>query len=174
MTTIIPFIPSNIRAPSIAVTLDGIDCTIRITFNVSAQRFYINVYDNNNNWLLTVPLISTPPGRKIENVVWNQFLGIVIVTLQDPSLWPVPLSHEGVGTKPGQMIDYTLQGFQPSTFNGLFRGLHVNPITFTIPMVNDPGLVTIMGSAHRFLNMVGSIFKTSTLIYRNGAFQVDP
>lgn len=174
MTTIIPFVPSNIRAPRISMTLDGQDCTVLITFNVSAQRYYINVYDNNNNWLLTVPLISSPPGRKIDTVVWDQFLGIVTVTLQNPELWPVPLSHEGIATKPGTVIEYTLQGFQPDTYNGKFLGLHVNSTTFTIPMVNDPGHLVMMGSAHRFLNMVGSIFRTSTLIYRNGAFQVDP
>jgi hypothetical protein len=174
MTTVIPFIPSNMKAPSFFVTLDNNDYTIRVTWNVSAQRFYINVYDQNGVWIITVPLISTPPGRKIENVVWDQFLGIVTVTLQDPSLWPVPLAHEGIGTKPGTIIDYTLQGFVPDTFNGKFRGLHLDAITFTIPMPNDPGQVTVMGSAHRFLNMVQSVFKTSSVIYRNGAFQIDP
>jgi hypothetical protein len=174
MTTLIPFLPSNIKAPDFLATFDGSSYKVVVTFNISAQRYYINVYDSVNQWIITVPLISTPPGRKIESAVWDQFLGIVTVTLEDPSLWPVPLSHEGIGTKPGTMIDYTLQGFVPDTYNGKFRGLHIDPLTFTIPMTSDPGEVTVMGSAHRFLNMVESVFETSTLIYRNGAFQIDP
>jgi hypothetical protein len=52
--------------------------------------------------------------------------------------------------------------------------MHINPIKFTVPMSTDPGPVNIMGFLSRRLNMVAGVFKTSTLVYRNGAFEVDP
>lgn len=174
MTTIVPFVPSNQRAPSIPATLDGSPYNIVITWNVSAQRYYINIYDTNGNWILTTALVSTPPARQINTTVYDPFLNQVTVTMVDPSLWPVPLALEGINIRPGQIIDYTLLGFQPNTYNGLFRCLHIDPITFTFPMLTDPGQVLIMGSVNRMLNMIEPLFVTSTLVYRNGSFEINP
>jgi hypothetical protein len=58
-------------------------------------------------------------------------------------------------------------------FNGKFRGMHINETLFTIPMPTNPGQPMIIGSVSRILNMVGSLFN-STLIYRNGAFEINP
>lgn len=174
MTTIIPFVPSRIKAPSFDATLDGAVYSITVTWNVSARRYYINVYDQNSTWILTVPLISTPPGRAVDSVVYDPFLNRCTVTLVSPSEWPVPLSPSGINTKPGTMIDYTLQGFQPDTYNGKVRGMHINETTFVFPMASDPGPLVVVGTVHRFLNMVESVFFNSSLIYRNRAFQIDP
>jgi hypothetical protein len=45
---------------------------------------------------------------------------------------------------------------------------------FTIPVSTDPGQVIILGVVDRVLNMVAGVFQTSTLIYRNGAFETNP
>lgn len=174
MSTIIPFIPSLIKAPTIPVTLDGDPYNVVVTWNVSAQRYYINVYDTTGTWILTTALTSTPPARDVASAVYDPFLSQMTVTMVDPSLWPVPLSHEGLATPPGTMIDYTLAGFTPDTYNGLFRGLQINPTTFIFPMNTDPGPVVVMGKVHRLMNMVQSVFSISSLVYRNGAFEVSP
>jgi hypothetical protein len=174
MTTIIPFVPSNITTPKISVTLDGNPYTIFITWNVSAQRYYINVYDQSGNWIVTTALVSTPPARGVLNAVYDPFLNAVTVQLVDPSLWPVPLGNAGLLTPPGTIINYTMSGFSPSTYNGKFRCVHENQVTFSFPMPNDPGEIVILGTVNRMLDMIDPLFAISTLVYRNGAFEVNP
>jgi hypothetical protein len=174
MTTVIPFIPSNIKPYSFPVTLDGNTYSVTVTWNVSAQRFYINVYDRSGAWIVTVPLITTPPNRKIESVNYNPFQLVLEVIMVSPTLWPIPLSPGGLSTSPGTIIDYTLEGFNPTTYNGKFRGMHVNGNMFTVPMATNPGSLIVMGAVSRKLNMIAGVFTTSTLIYRNGSFEIDP
>jgi len=173
MTTVLPFIPSNIITPSIPVTLDGDDYNMVITWNVSAQRYYINIYNKATGlWIITVPLISSPPPRTVQSAIYDPFLNAVVVTLSDPSWWPIP-SYAAI-TKPGMIVDYTLENFSPTTYNGKFRCMHLDPLVFTFPMVTTPGEVVILGKVSRLMNMVDTVMKTSTLIYRNGAFEINP
>lgn len=174
MTTITSFVPSNIRPFRFNATFDREQYEVIITWNISAQRYYINVYGLDGTWVVTVPLIQTPPARAINSVSYDPFMNQVVVKLVDPTLWPVPLSPGGLATRPGTMIDYTLENFTPDTYNGTFRGMHVNEVTFFYPMETDPGPVLITGSVSRKLNMVAGVFQTSSLIYRNSAFEVDP
>jgi hypothetical protein len=173
MTTVVPFIPSTIRPFSFNAMLDGTSYNVYVTWNVSAQRYYIDVYNNGGGWVITVPLFASPPARRIQSVVYDPFLLALQVTLISPDQWPIPLSSGGLSTAPGTIIDYTLEGFTPDTFNGKYRGMHINETQFTIPMSTDPGQPVIVGSISRILNMVGSLFD-STLIYRNGTFEISP
>jgi hypothetical protein len=172
MTTIIPFLPSNIMTPVFNAVLDGNNHKIAVTWNISAQRYYVNVYDFNGTWIITVPLISTPPARAVKSTQYDPFLNAVVVELVDPSRWPVPTT--GPVTKPGTMIDYTLEGYQPDTYNGKFRCLHINDTMFTFPMDTDPGPLIVLGRASRMLSMIDTVFKTSSMVYRNGAFEINP
>jgi hypothetical protein len=173
MTTVIPFLPSNIVTPSISVTLDGVDHDVRITWNVSSQRFFINVYRKSDGaWIITTALVSSPPARGVQSAVYDPFLNSVDVTFEDPSLWPLPVS--GPITKPGTIIEYTLEGFQPPTYNGKFRCLHRDPLVFTFPMPTNPGPIVILGRVSRLLSMIDTVFQISTMVYRNGAFEITP
>jgi hypothetical protein len=174
MITIIPFVPSNIRRFKFFAQLDNAKYTIETSWNVSAQRFYIDIYTSDGRWIITTPLVGSPPGRPIGDVVWNQPRGIMTVTMGDPTTWPIPLSPGGLATKPGTFMDYTLTGFQPDTYNGKFRGMHVDEITFEVPMTTNPGSLIITGFVNRYLNMIETVFETSTLIYRNNAFEIGP
>jgi hypothetical protein len=174
MTTVIPFIPSNIITPKFNVLLDNTNCTITVTWNVSAQRYYINVYSTDGTWIITTPLVSCPPARSVNSVNWDSTRRVLNVQMVDPSFWPVPLASGALAIPSGTIIDYTLEGFQPATYNGLFRGLQIDEITFSVPMDTDPGQVVVMGNVNRLMNMVQSIFQTSSLVYRNGAFEVNP
>ena len=173
MTTIIPFIPSNIVTPSCSVNLDGDAHDIKITWNVSAQRFYINIYRKTDEaWIITEPLISSPPGHDVNSVEYDPFNAIVLISLVRGDYWGTPIG--GPSIKPGTKIDYTLSGFQPATYNGKFRAMHIDDIVFSIPMPRDPGPLVIAGQVNRYLDMAQPVFKRSTLIYRNGAFEVNP
>jgi hypothetical protein len=172
MTTIIPFLPSNLVAPKFKATFDGAQYEVTVTWNVSAQRYYINVYDVNRIWIITVPLISSPPARDVQSAYYDPFLNAIVVDLVDPSLWPCPLA--GPITRPGTIIEYTLDNFQPSTYNGKFRSLHINGTRFTFPMPIDPGPLIVLGRVNRLLSMVDTVFTRSTMVYRNGAFEISP
>jgi hypothetical protein len=174
MTTIIPFLPSNLKVPTFLATFDGDTYTVRVTWNISAYRYYINIYGADGSWIITVPLITTAPGRQINSVVYDPLQLLLTFQLPDPADWPLPLSPAGTNTKPGTIVDYTISGFQPNTYNGSFRCLQINPTTFSTPMANDPGPVVVYGVVDRLLNMISSVFQTSTLVYRNGAFEINP
>jgi hypothetical protein len=172
VTTIIPFIPSNIQAPTFPLTLDGKKCNAVITWNISSLRYFVNIYDSNGNWIITTALVSSPPARNAISAVYDPFLNIITVEMHIYSGWPIP--YAGLATKPGTMIDYTLEGFQPATYNGKFRCLHVLPLMFTFPMATDPGPLIILGTVSRLLNMVDPVMKVSSMVYRNGAFEISP
>lgn len=173
MTTIIPFLPSNLYPPKFRATLDGIDYDVVITWNVAAQRYYVNIYDLDGSWVITVPLIQTPPAREVVDTTYDNLRRVFTVSLADPSTWPVPLPPAGLATPPGTIIIFTLENFTPTSLNGAYKSLHINDTSFSFRLDNDPGQVTIFGTVSRILNMVGGIFN-STLIYRNGAFEVTP
>ena len=172
MTTVIPFLPSNIMAPVFNATLDGNSYKVAVTWNVSAQRYYINIYSSTGVWIITTALVSSPPARAVVATQYDPFLSSVIVTLVDPSQWPIPLG--GPLTNPGEIVDYTLEGFQPNTYNGKFRCLHITNTEFTFPVIADPGPLVVLGRVSRFLNMVDTVFNVSSIIYRNGAFEINP
>lgn len=172
MTTVIPFIPSNLSAPHFLAAFDGTTYNVVVTWNVSAQRYYVNVNDLNGRWITTVPMFASPPGRPVEAISWDVGAKLVTVRLVDPSLWPNPMAPGGIAV-PGTIVEYTLENFTPTTYNGEFRCLQIDPVTFSFPLDTDPGTVKIVGSASRILSMMRGIFQ-STLIYRNGAFEISP
>jgi hypothetical protein len=174
MTTVTPFLPSNLFTPKFGATFDGADYNVSITWNISAQRYYVNIYGLDGIWVVTVPLIQTPPARAVASLLYDNLRRVVTVQLSDPSTWPVPLSKAGLLTPPGTIVDYTLENFDPAVLNATWRSLHIDPITFSFRLEDDPGGINIIGSVSRYLNMVGGIFQTSTLIYRNGAFEINP
>ena len=173
MTTIIPFLPSNLFTPKFRATLDGNDYDIKITWNVSAQRYYVNVYDLSGNWTVTVPMIQSPPARAVNRLVYDPLRLVMTVELVAPPFWPVPIGSTGTFSPPGTIVDYYLENFDPTVLNAKWRCLHINDTYFSFPLDTNPGQINILGSVSRYLNMVEGLF-TSTLIYRNGAFEVNP
>jgi hypothetical protein len=47
-------------------------------------------------------------------------------------------------------------------------------LLFTFPMPTDPGPVLVVGKVNRLLNMIDTVFTRSTMVYRNGAFEINP
>ena len=171
MTTVIPFIPSNIVAPTFQATLDGNNYRIVVTWNVSAQRYYVNIYDMGGVWIVTVPLVQSPPSRAVEAVSYDIIRRILTGQLVDSIYFPVPIGSNL--TQPGVIVDYTLENFDPPVLNAKWRCIQLNETTFSFSLPDDPGPINVVGSVSRYLNMVNGLFQ-STLIYRNGAFEVNP
>src|SRR6516162_9743081 len=173
MTIVIPFLPSNLVAPNFKVTLDNVDYKIIVTWNISAQRYYVNVYGLDGSWVITVPLYQSPPSRAVNSLLYDNLRRVMTVELVAPPLWPIPIGSTGTMTPPGTMVDYYLENFDPTILNVKWRCLHINDTYFEFPLANDPGQINVLGSVGRYLSMVDGIF-SSTLIYRNGAFEVSP
>src|SRR5262245_32463407 len=161
MTSIVPFIPSNTVTPAFFADLDGRPHRVVITWNVSAQRYYINVYDTNGLWIITVPIMTTPPARSIASLVFDPFQHVMVAKMVDPQFWPIPLTTAGINISPGTMVDYTLEQFQPFILNRKFRCLQIDELTFTFPIAKNPGPIIVMGNVSRMLNMVNGVFKFS-------------
>jgi hypothetical protein len=163
MTQRFPFVSSNTVAPSFQPVLDGVQHLVVVTWNVSAQRFYINVYANDGALVCAVPLVGSSPGIELASVVWDANRRAAIAELTRPFWRPL-----------GQIIVYTIQDCQPDAFNGLFNCLTESPTSFSYPMIANPGQIKVLGSANRCLNMIGPWFTTSSMIFRNNAFEVNP
>jgi hypothetical protein len=173
MTTVIPFLPSNLFKPRFIAAFDGNDYNVEITWNISAQRYYVNVYASDGTWIVTVPLVQSPPSRAVNSLSYDSIRRVMTVELVAPPFWPVPIGSTGTFSPPGTMVDYVLENFDPPVLNAKWRCLHINDTFFSFPLANNPGQINVLGSVGRYLNMVGGLFD-STLIYRNGAFEVNP
>jgi hypothetical protein len=67
MTTIIPFTPSNNSTPpfSTPLTLDGTSYAGSVTWNITGQRYYLQILDQSGNQIWTGALVGSPLGYDI-------------------------------------------------------------------------------------------------------------
>ena len=68
MTTYTTFTPSATANFQFQPTLDGNTYTAIVTWNVAAQRYYINLYDLSNTRILTIAMVASPVGFDISLV----------------------------------------------------------------------------------------------------------
>jgi len=167
MGDVFPLPLPKIRAPSVWLVLDGSQHTITVTWNVSAQRRYFNLYDSSAVWIVTKPLIETGPGLEIASIVYEKKLRSMRVTLKKPFWRPQ-----------GQIVDYTLEGVDPAWLNGEHRCEVIAPDQFLFYVTGnpsqtlDPGQIALCGAAHRYVDLVKGMMQTSKLIFRDEKFEV--
>ena len=162
LTTYVPFRPSNTAAPRLTVQLDYQDTTMIVTWNVASQRYFINLYTLDGVWVCTVPLIETSQGQRVVTMNFDPNEGVLVGQMEAPMY-----------RSPGQVVHYTLEGFSPPSINGFKECLTLVDQRFTFP-ADDPGVISVMGHASRYMNMVDGYFQYSTLIFRNGQFETNP
>jgi hypothetical protein len=163
MTQRFAFVPSNVAAPSFQATLDKDLYAVSVTWNVSSQRYFVNVYSAGAALVMSVPLTVSPKGVELAALDWDANQRVVVAQLKDP-WW----------RDAGQIVRYTIEDCEPDTFNGTFDCLTITPNSFSFPMIANPGQAKVLGSVNRYLNMLAPWFKTSTMIYRGNAFEVRP
>jgi hypothetical protein len=129
---------------------------------VASQRYFLNLYTLDGVWICTVPLIETSRGQRVVSMVYDPNQGVLIGQMEKPMY-----------RSPGQVVNYTLEDFSPPSINGPRECLTLYDQRFTFPSV-DPGVITVMGHASRYQNMVAGYFQYSTLIFRNGQFETNP
>jgi hypothetical protein len=162
----LPHRPS--QAPKFTMTLNGEFHTLTVTWNVSAQRYYFNLYDSFGTWVVTAPLIPTAPGVRVSSLVYSPKLRSMVAKLVEPHWRPL-----------GQIVDYTLEGVDPAWLNAKHRSETTGADEFVfylsraaVPVDVDPGQIALAGTAHRYVNLVEGYIENATLIFRNDAFEV--
>lgn len=162
MTQIFRFNPSNTVAPSFNPMLDDTPYTVVVTWNVSAQRFYVNVYAIDGTLVCSVPLVESTSGVPLASLEYDPNQRVMIAT-QKARMWrPI-----------GQIVQFYLQDCDPDSLNGLYDSTVLSMNQFSFPVDSDPGPIKQPGSNQRYMNMLGPWF-TSSMIYRNGQFEVRP
>jgi hypothetical protein len=161
----IPITPG--RAPTMSLWLDGAYHQLSVTWNVSAQRRYFNLYNQFGVWVMTAPLIETGPGKMLVGITYVKELRSMRCTMAEPTWRPL-----------GQMVDYWLEGVDPLWLNGKHRSETIGVNQFMFPVLNnpsltvDPGQIALFGTASRFANLVEGYMERSVLIFRNRQFEV--
>jgi hypothetical protein len=162
MTQQFTFRPSNTVAPSFQATLDGRLCNIVMTWNVAAQRYYINIYDTNGSLIVARSLVETSQSVPLNNLSWSN--GIVTATLLTPQYW----------RRIGRIVEQTISNCQPDGYNGVFKCINLSATKFSYDLIANPGNIIVSGLVDRRKDMLQPWFTTSTMFYRGGIFQVDP
>lgn len=70
--TLTPFVPSNVAPFQFQPTFDGNTYTVLVKWNLSGQRYYIEIYDLTATMLVAKPLIGSPPNGDI-NLIYGYF-----------------------------------------------------------------------------------------------------
>ena len=164
MTTLIPFVPSPNTPFTFQPTLDGQQYNAIVTWNFwdLGGRWYVNLYDQQQNRIFTLPLIGSQAQTTLSSMSWDAGL----VTAVAPGVLPYGI---------GAIAQYSIANAVPSGYNGVFRCTITGPATFTYPLTDDPGLCTAPGAFSIDVSLTGGYF-TSTLVYRQstGNFEINP
>jgi hypothetical protein len=162
MTTFYNFVVSHIRAPSFTPTLDGQQYTITITFNISAQRYYINCLTIDGQLLFSVPLVESTQPIEIETLTWDQTNQRVVAKTVAPHGFTI-----------GRVMNLSIINAKPGTYNGSGFCSILSETEFVYPMIPNPGQPFFMGAVQYLISMTKGYFQ-STLVYRNRRFEVSP
>lgn len=161
MTTF-PFTPSNISAPVFQPTLDGSVYSCDVRWNLFGNRYYVNCYDSSGGRVFTVPLIETGPSVPVDNMVWDGVSRSLLLTTSSPH-----------GYKIGGTLELTVEGASPVAFNGTRKMLVTGDRTLTFPCLSSPGPLVAPGRLSHLISLCKGYFD-STMVYRNGQFEVTP
>jgi hypothetical protein len=159
---LVPFVPSSQAPFQFQCTLDGNIYTCTITWSLFGRRYYLNIFDLNQNLVLTEALIGSPDGIAIQGLFWDQG----VVTLSTLT------TH---GFRVGSTTELTISGSAPDAYNAVFQMLATGPQTLSFPLPNDPGVATSLGSVSYNIDLVGIHFD-STFVFRGTSqnFEISP
>jgi len=166
MTTFTIFSPSATVPFSFSPILDGTQYQAKITWGLSGQRWYINLFDQTGNLIFYLPIIGSPTAIQTAALTWSGVQNLVTVTTAVPH--GIPL---------GVTAQLTVVGVSPSAYNGIWSMFVTAPSTLTFPLAIDPGSdATVNGNIGHDINIAGGYFTTSTFVFREATqqFEVSP
>ena len=181
--------PLSILAASWANGIATITATQSIisTFIAQIVPLPFTFYLNNSQMTISqfisgasfIPSGSTIVGNNIPPnllVLQNESLNVLylvnqILTISQQSMSSVQ-SH---GFQVGTVVNLTVSGMVPSSYNGTFRAIAINPTQLTYALDIPSGPVSTFGTASNDINLAAGYFNSS-LVYRdqNRQFEVTP
>ena len=88
MTTF-PFTPSSTQPFEFQPTLDGVQYTALVTWNIFGRRYYLNIYQLDGTRVLTTALIGSPNDADI-NLVGGYFESTLVFRAQSQQFEVAP------------------------------------------------------------------------------------
>lgn len=154
-TTFVTFAP-NTRAPfQFSPNLDGAQFQATCTWNVSGQRYYIELIDASNNPALTCAIVESGPVLQ-GTFAWAA--SVAALTTSTPHNVPI-----------GQLVQARVYG-TGSGFDGNFTMLAISANTLTYTLPDDPETGPVEGTLSFDINMasgiiVGGVQLDALLVY---------
>jgi hypothetical protein len=169
VTTFVDFVSSQTAPFSFQPTLDGTVYAATVTWNLFAQRYYLNLNALDGTLIFSLPLVGSPVGVALAGLSWA--FGTVEATTEAPH-----------GYEEGSTVALTLSGSAPDAYNGRFLCLVTGDATFTYPLAEDPGDTASLGVVNFNVNLLAGYYDasgqpfSSTLVYRpaNKQFEINP
>jgi hypothetical protein len=167
MTTYTLFTPPRKTPFQFQPTLDGQVYNVSVTWNMFGQRWYLNLYDLNGNFLDCTAMVGSPDAIQIATQTWNIVTEQVTVTTIAPHTIPL-----------GVEANLTVTGAFPGAYNTTAPMTSISPTSLIYSLSVDPGgPATQPGAIVQNISLFpGQYFQTSTLLYREstGMFEVSP
>jgi len=164
MTTYYPFIPSTNGVPQFLPTFDGQQFIVQVKWAFQGQRYFVQCNALDGTLVYNQALIESQIGFTIDSLVWDDLSATVN--------GETSVNH---GYKIGSTIRLKVNGAVPADYNGLYDVLITGLRTFSYPLQPATALAaaTTLGMISFDINMNAGYF-TSSLVFRNQTFEVDP
>jgi hypothetical protein len=162
MTTFYSFAPSNRKAPNYMMTFDGTAYSVTIIWNISAKRYYVLCQTMDGNLVFLVPLVETMTSIEITDLVYDEQNSRVVATIAQPFMISV-----------GTVFNANIINTSPIGYSGFGLASVLSKDEFIYNIPQNPGLPTVYGAVDILIPITQGYFK-STLIFRNGFFEVSP
>jgi hypothetical protein len=156
------FTPTPATIFTFSPILDGVGYTCQVKWNLFAQRFYLFCFDSQSNIIFSVPLIVSPQTRPMGRLSWNSAALRAEATTASPH-----------GFALGTIVDLTISAASPDGYNGAYACSVVSPNSFYFNLAADPGPLVSAGFYDAGMSLAAGYFN-STVVYRNGVFEVSP
>lgn len=141
-------------------TLDATPYTAVVRWSLWGKRNWLDLYDLNGTRIFSIPVTESPAGVILQAIAWAN--GTVTATTVTPHNYVV-----------GATAQLVVSGCTPAGYNGTVLALITDETTFQYLLAVDPGQATVLGLASYNLSMTAGYFD-STLVFRNGQFEVSP
>ncbi len=166
MPTVTAFQPTATRVFSFNANLDGAPYVVRVPWLAFGQRWYIEIYDQNQDLIVNKALVSSPAPVAISSATWAY--SVVTIETDGPHGFVI-----------GDTVMLTISGITPAAYNGDVLAFITGPTEFTYPLAANPGAPgSINGgsAAEGYEISLTEGYFTSTLVYYedSNVFEVTP
>jgi hypothetical protein len=163
MTTYTDFAPAPRRPFRWQLTLDGGLYAGVIYWNVSGQRWFVSIKTTSGALIVARALIASPDALPTASLTWDGVRRRATVT--------TPTPH---GQRIGSVVEMTISRVSPAFYNGVQLLTVRSPFVMDYPLPVDPGTpALVQGFVGYDLNLLGSYFKVSTLVFRESSQQLE-